>query len=266
MPAEEQRPTMNLTQEALAKAEFRGPTAFYDGRNGMAQQDFECVEEPRFGYSWRREDRNDHGRQFYTVDGREVVDLAEAGRLLALPANPDSPREVRRRSLDEFKASPCLNYGATRALSEARCNAAAGPFGTVRAWLQRADNAWHSGINHIADKEREAGREWPHWLYTVKSSAHEAYRLIYLFAADRKKDTGLLCAKGERCRDCPILKEIEATMVAARTKQPFPREIDDEDIDAAKGWTCIGHILTSNATVIDGAFLTTEQDRSSTWF
>ena len=48
---------------------FRGPVRFYDGRKGMARQDYECVAEPRFGYSWQRENRQDKGRQFYTVDG-----------------------------------------------------------------------------------------------------------------------------------------------------------------------------------------------------
>lgn len=150
-----------LTPEALGKALFRGPVAFYDGAKGMARQDFECVAEPRFGYFWRRENRKDRGRQAYMVDGKEVADLAEACRLLAAPADPDSPRERMRRDSGEFHASPRLNYSATRALSEARCNADGGPFGMMRAWLHRAGNAYHQGINAFADAERQAGREWP---------------------------------------------------------------------------------------------------------
>src|SRR4051812_38086158 len=125
---------MLMTPAELRQATFRGPVRFLDGRKGMAQQDFECIAEPRFGYSWRRENRQDGGRQFYTVDGREVADFEEAARLLSEPAAEDSPAERARRSIDAFKASPKL-LGATRALSEAQCNVSVGPFGTVRAWL-----------------------------------------------------------------------------------------------------------------------------------
>lgn len=249
---------MELSVEVLKAAKFRGPVAFYDGAGGMARQDFQCIEEPRFGYFWQRQDRKDKGRQAYMVDGKEVADLDEACRLLALPVDPESPAEISKRSLAEFQASPPLNYGATRALSEARCNADAGPFGMVRAMMHRADHAWHVGINRLADKARTAGEEWPRWLYKTKSAAHESYRGMYLFAADREKDTGLVCAKAVRCRDCPILQEIDASYAEARANQKWPSAAEDSDVDAAKVWTCIGHILTTQADVMDGEFFTTE--------
>jgi len=252
--------TIEPTAEGLRAAEFRGPVAFYDGRNGWARQDFECIAEPRFGYSWQRENRRDKGRQFYTVDGREVADFDEAARLLALPPDPESPREQRRRSIDEFRYSPKID-GATRALSEARCNADAGPFGMLRAWIRRADNPWHVGINRHSDVECKAGRPWPSWVYRVKSAAHETFRGMYLFEADRQEDVGLRCALGTKCRECPILREIEQAMVESRTRQPFPSVIEDSDIDAAKVWTCIGHILTEGKQVIDGAFFSTKHDK-----
>jgi hypothetical protein len=83
----------------LKKAKFRGPVAFYDGARGMARQDFECVDNPRFGCFWRRENSKDKGRTAYMVDGCEVADLDEAARLLALPPDPDSPREKRNQRL-----------------------------------------------------------------------------------------------------------------------------------------------------------------------
>jgi hypothetical protein len=255
---------LELTVAALKEAKFRGPVAFYDGRNGMARQDFEAVDEPRFGYFWRREDRKDRGRQAYMVDGKEVANLEEAVKLLALPPDPDSPAEVRKRSHDEFSFSPKLNYGATRALSEARCNADGGPYQMIRAWLHRSENSWHVGMNRWADIERTSGREHPSWIYDVKSAAHETYRAMYLFQEDREKENGLQCALGVRCRDCPILGEIEKAMVDARTRQPFPRDIEDADIDAAKTWVCLGHILTSGNHAIDGAFFSTEADRKDT--
>lgn len=88
---------------------------------------------------------------------------------------------------------------------------------------------------------------------------------MYLFAAAREKDTGLKCALGKSCATCPILKTIEQSMVEARTRQPFPRDIEDTDIDAAKVATCIGHILTSNTEVIDGGFWSTKESREDRW-
>lgn len=248
------------TVEALKSAKFRGPVAFYDGNAGMARQDFECVDEPRFGYFWRRENYKDRGRQAYMVDGAEVASLEEACALLAQPPNAESPKEVLRRHHDEFMASPKLDYGATRALSEARCNADTGAFGMVRAAMQRGENAWHRGINRFSDIEREAGRPFPHWLYHIKSAAHESYRAAYLFQADAEKDTNLVCALGKRCRDCPMLQVIETTMREAR-EEKWPSANTDMDIIMAKTWTCIGHILTENADIHDGQFFSTQRDR-----
>lgn len=250
----------------LAALKFRGPVAFCDGRNGMARQDFQCVDEPRFGYFWRRETIADAGRQAFMVDGTEVADLEEAARQLALPVADDSPDSLRRRSIDEFKASPSLNYGATRALSEARCNADGGPFGMIRAWMHRAGDAWHGAINRVSEHARSTGGEWPRWLYNCKHAAHETYRGMYLFQADRKADTGLMCAFGTSCRECPILKQIETSMIDDRTRAVFPREIEDSDIDAAKVFTCIGHTLQKNKDFLDGAIFSTKADREETHF
>lgn len=256
--------SLELTAEALSKAPFRGPVRFYDGRGGMARQDFECVAEPRFGYFWQRESREDRGRQAYMVDGREVADLDEACRLLAAPPAPDSPDAVLRKSIDEFKASPALNYGATRALSEARCNADAGPFGMIRAWKQRADQPWHVGINNLSDAARKAGEEWPRWLYQTKTATHEMSRGFYLFTRDRDADVGLMCARGVNCRECPILRQIETSMAEARTGS-FAREITEADIDAAKVWTCLGHLLTAGNDIHEGAWSMKEDRERGPW-
>lgn len=251
-----------LTVEALKAMKFRGPVRFYDGRKGMAQQDFECVDLPRFGYSWRRETRKDRGRQYFTVDGTEVKDLGEACRLLALPPDQNSPLELLKQMTEEFSESPQLAGRATSCLSDARYSASAGPFAMVRSWLGATDGAWHGGINAYSDAERAAGNDWPSWLYHTKSAFQEMGRGITLFKAEREKRTGLRCALGNACATCPILQVIESNMVASRTRPPFPRDIGDTDIDAAKVATCIGHILTSNhTTVVDGAFFTTKESR-----
>ena len=253
---------MTYTAEGLKGLEFRGPVRFSDGSAGWAQQDFECISEPRFSYAWQREDYKDRtGRQFYMVDGKEVKDLEEAAALLNAPADPESPTEVWKRHRDEFDRSPKVRY--TRALSEARCNAEVGPFGQVRAFMERAGSAWHGGINQVSDNARKAGEEWPRWLYSMKSASYEMFRLMWLWEADRKRDTGLTCALGVRCRDCSILKTIEASMIAEREPRGIlgPKEIFDKDIDAAKTLTCIGHALGTAPDLHWEGLLATDEDR-----
>lgn len=257
----EQLMAVELNVTALKAAKFKGPVRFYDGRNGWARQDFECVDEPRFGYYWMRENHKDRGNQWYTVDGDEVGNLEEACRRLAAAPDPECKDNLRKRSWDEHSNSPKLNHGASRALSEARCNADAGPYGMMRAWLQRIQQPYHSGINRLSDMARRDGEEWPHWLYQAKSAAQETYRGQYLFAADREKATGLQCALGKSCRDCPILQTIEASIVEARTSGAFSYPSDDADVDAAKVWTCIQHIQSSGVQPMDGVFFSTKADR-----
>lgn len=92
---------MGLNIETLEKAEFRGPIQFSDGRRGMAQQDFDCPAIPRFGFAWRRENYEDEGRRFHTVDGREVSSLEEALELLSRPPAKDSPNEILKGILED---------------------------------------------------------------------------------------------------------------------------------------------------------------------
>lgn len=253
---------MELTIEGLKAAKFRGPVRFYDGAKGMARQDFESVDEPRFGYFWRRENRQDRGRTAFMVDGKEVADLDEAIKLLSAPVDPDSPAEQMKRAWEEIHNSPRMISGYTTVDNQARINADAGPFAMVRAMMDRSDNAWHNAINAYADTERAVDHEWPHWLYNTKTAFQEASRAQYLFRADAEKDTDLRCALGVKCRGCPILTKIEETMVKLRDNPKFPRDIQDTDIIAAKTMTCIGHILTSKDNgFIDGAFFRTESDR-----
>ena len=250
----------------LSKGQFRGPVKFYDGRGGWARQDFQSMAEPRFGYAWQREDRNDRGRTWWMVDGKEVADFDEADRLLASPPAADSPDEIMRREMDEFMASPRVGP-CYRARAEAECNAAAGPMGQVRATMSRIDHPWHVGINRYNDKMREKGEPFNHGLYNAKTAAQEASRLMYLWASDRVKDTGLECALGVKCRDCPILGEIEAACIESRDAEKFGRpDIEIEDIDFAKTWACIGHVLQERPNeFFDGGLLSTAEDRKHPW-
>lgn len=255
-----------VTADILAKAKFRGPVRFADGRNGMAQQDHECVDNPRFGYAWRRESRKDKGRIFYTVDGREVASLDEAARELLREPDPASPRERMKAMLSESPADRAKRHAEMHGESFMRD----GPFGMLMASYARSENAWHGGINRYSDALRERGEPFPSWLYAVKSGTYEMARVMRLFAADRVKDAGLKCALGKACRRCEILTTIEATMEERRTKPSGmlpPRDIDDADIDAAKAMTCVGHVLTSDKEVhvAEGIVWTKEDREAGPW-
>ena len=252
-----------VTADILAKAKFRGPVRFADGRNGMAQQDHECVDNPRFGYAWRRESRKDKGRIFYTVDGREVGSLDEAARDLLREPDPASPRERMKALLSESPA----DRQSRRAAMDGERFMRDGPFGMLMASYERMNNPWHVGINRYSDALRQRGEPFPNWLYAVKSGTFEMSRVMRLFAADRAKDTGLKCALGTACRKCEILTTIETAMEEQRT-QPAgilpPRVIDDSDIDAAKAMTCVGHVLTSDKEVhVAEGIVWTKEDRES---
>ena len=253
---------MTHTAASLKDLEFKGPVFYADGYAGMARQGFECTTEPRFGYCWERKDYKDkQGRQYFTVDGKEVANLEEAATLLNQIADPESPNEVMKRWHAEHDAAPRI--GARSALSEARCNADAGPFGLVNAFMGRAGHSWHVGINKYSENCREDGTPWPRWLYHIKSATFEMSRLMYLWEHDRKEDTHLVCALGVRCRECPILKTIEQTLIEQRDNPKWPYDIWDKDIDTAKTLTCIGHVLTAKPDLHWEGILETKRDRES---
>jgi hypothetical protein len=50
-------------------------------------------------------------------------------------------------------------------------------------------------------------------------------------------------------------------MLEARNDSRWPKDIDDQDIDAAKAWTCVSHILSERGEVMDGVFVVNNRDR-----
>lgn len=264
-----------ITLEQLTAAkEFRGPIRFADGRNGMAQQDFESITIPRFGYAWRRENRKDKGVTFYLVDGLRVETLEEAAERLNAPPREDSLTVLAEQIHREHDRA---KVGARSVENVAARCAETGPFAGVYAAMHRSSHAWHVGVNAYSEAERKAKKDWPRWAYNSKSAAHEAYRLMYLWAADRDRDTGLKCVLGVACRDCPALKNIENAMVSARADRViapdpanefFPEghtwpgaDVWDQDIDMAKTWTCIAHVLQAAPDHYWEGILSTEADR-----
>lgn len=253
----------SYTTEQLQKAKFRGPVRFADGRKGMAQQDFEWPENPRFGYSWRREDRSDKGRTFMTVDGAEVATFEKAIELLAAAPDPESPRERMRAFIGRSPEERQLRHIE----NDAENNMRAGPFGLGNAAMGRVSYPWHHGINAYAEMQRKDGKDYDayRWLYRAKDAANESYRLMYLWKADRKADTGLKCILGKVCRQCPILKTIEEHMLAGRQQRPGsllpPYDVLDDDIDMAKTWTCITHAMADGGNLHWEGILHTKEDR-----
>jgi len=261
---------MPHTAEELAKVEVTGPVLFADGARGMARQEFQAVGIERLRYVWSRKDRDDKGRTYWAVDGTEVADLAHAAEMLNRDPDPESPAEQWKRWRAEQDASPKLAGRARRARNVAECAAHVAPVGQFSMWRERVDHAWHTGINHYADDLRHQPHDpgtsvHPYWLYDVKYMTGEMSRLQHLWAADRKEDQELICALGTRCRDCPILQQIELSLIEARIKKPFPQpDIEDGDIDLVKTMTCIGHVLSRggpHSLLHDGCLITNKRDR-----
>lgn len=130
------------------------------------------------------------------------------------------------------------------------------------------DHAWHVAINRHSDEQREAEKEWPRFMYDAKHASQEVKRLALLFeherngklaktfrwcscCADSKHvvDNHLTCCLGTECRKCPHLVALEKAKLTA------------EQIDEAKAWTCVAHILVNGGDVMGEGFVTTVDDR-----
>lgn len=113
------------------------------------------------------------------------------------------------------------------------------------------DYRWHRALNAFHEG-RKTG-EWAHWMYEAKAAADEVARLVLLFGMERRgdlpkvhhqcshdiqgqpvTDNHLTCALGTECRNCVFLLALD-TMTGA-----------PEDIDTAKAWTCVTHILSES--------------------
>lgn len=109
---------------------------------------------------------------------------------------------------------------------------------------------WHVSINRHATIQRELGRPWPSYMYEGKSAAGELPRLIKLFALERTgqlpkihrqcsrsqheqiENNHLTCGLGMKCKECPELMALDSI-----------KDATPDDIDTAKAWTCVAHIL-----------------------
>lgn len=137
---------------------------------------------------------------------------------------------------------------------------------TERERIERVRHEWHVAINR--HHYPEAGRsERSPWMYAAKDAAGEVYRLPLLFKMEREGTlpkihrqcshsapaeivaNALSCCLGVKCATCPQLLALDAMKAAP------------DDIDRAKAWTCVAHILSEGGDVAGEGFVLTTDDR-----
>ena len=125
---------------------------------------------------------------------------------------------------------------------------------------------WHVAINRF-NWPPEGGRQFAHWMYEAKNAADEVPRLQRLFALERTgglpkihrqcshsepvpiRENELTCCLGVKCAACPELLAVQAM------------EGSPEEIDTAKAWTCVGHILSKGGDPAGEGYILTTDDR-----
>lgn len=126
---------------------------------------------------------------------------------------------------------------------------------------------WHVAVNAHAQACREGGQEWPRFMYEAMDARHEVPRLTAIIGMERRgeltrthqqcsltpvepvADNHLSCCLGVECRKCPHLLALDSA------------KLTPEQIDEAKAWTCVSHILMSGGDTANEGFLLTVDDR-----
>lgn len=137
---------------------------------------------------------------------------------------------------------------------------------------------WHEQVNRISDAiteydltekglKRMRPDTWPRFMYDAMHAHGEVKRLALWFQKERTGDmpqihrqcshskpepiidNHLTCCLGIKCSDCKYLKGLEKA------------ELAPEQIDEAKAWTCVTHILQNGGDVAGEGFVLTVDDR-----
>ena len=131
---------------------------------------------------------------------------------------------------------------------------------------------WHTQINEHMDERRNAGEHHLSWMHTAKAMASEVPRMALLHGMERRgelakkhvhchnlacdstpqevPDNHLRCNLGVECRKCPHLVALDRA------------DMEPEQIDEAKAWTCAAHMLRTPQWRDWGeGWLTTVDDR-----
>jgi len=132
----------------------------------------------------------------------------------------------------------------------------------------KKQHAWHVAINQHHNLCGDGPRpEWKRWMYEAKELANEVPRLALLFKMERLgtlpklhkqcsmspvepvEDNHLTCCLGTECRKCEALLALEKA------------ELEPEEIDQAKAWTCATHIVSEGGDQAREGYILTVDDR-----
>lgn len=127
---------------------------------------------------------------------------------------------------------------------------------------------WHVAINRHHDQSKGKDRPWFSWMYEAKDMADEVPRIIKLFEMERTDqltkthkqcsmqpevpviNNHLKCCLGVKCKECPELIALESMQRAS-----------PNDIDTAKAWTCVAHIVSKGGDITNEGYILTVDDR-----
>lgn len=131
----------------------------------------------------------------------------------------------------------------------------------------RMDHEWHVAINAYTFPNLIGKADYPSFMYEAKSAKDEIRRLPYLFKMEREGNlptehqqcsrkapvpipkNELTCCLGVKCASCLHLKALEAA------------KITPEQLDQAKAWTCVTHVLMSGGDHAKEGYILTTSDR-----
>ena len=129
------------------------------------------------------------------------------------------------------------------------------------------NHEWHVAINKHSDKEKRKGKDWPRFMFEAKTAADELPRLEQLFKLDREgklPDYHKQCSMSEKqaidgnCLTCCLgVKTNECQHLLSLEKI---KRSSLEDIDAAKAWTCVTHIISSGGDTLREGYILTKGD------
>lgn len=124
---------------------------------------------------------------------------------------------------------------------------------------------WHEAVNAFHSESKQA--EHRHWMYEAMDVYQEIPRLIRIHGMERKgelvklhqqcshsipeelKENHLTCCLGIKCKECPELLALESA------------ELQPEEIDIAKAWTCAAHIISKGGDISNEGYILDESDK-----
>lgn len=131
----------------------------------------------------------------------------------------------------------------------------------------RMEHEWHVAINAYTFPALIGKADYPSFMYEAKSAKDEIRRLPMLFKMERENSlptehqqcsrqapepipkNELTCCLGVKCATCPHLKALEAAKIT-------PAQLDE-----AKAWTCVTHVLMRGGDVAREGFILTTSDK-----